>query len=95
MSLDDIKKTTVITKSGLNDWNVMLFGPKNIIGTFSRTMAEVFNNWTNQFLKVFVDDVNIHNQTWEKHLTHLKAILTRLWEVNLKLNPRKCFFGAQ
>ncbi len=46
-------------------------------------------------MKVFVDDVNIHIQTWEEHLTHLEAILTRLWEVNLKFNPRKCFFGAQ
>jgi len=32
---------------------------------------------------------------WEKHLTHLKAIHTRLQEVNLKLNPEKCSFGAQ
>ncbi len=58
-------------------------------------MAEVFKDWTNQFLKVFVDDVNIHSQTWEKHLTNLKAVLTQLQEVNLKLNPRKCSFGAQ
>ncbi len=43
--------------------------------------------WIDQFLKVFVDDVNIHNQTWEEHLTHLKDVFTRLWEVNLKLNP--------
>ncbi len=73
----------------------MSFGLKNAIGTFSRTMVEVFKDWTNQFLKVFVDDVNTHSQTWEKHLTHLKAIHTRLQEVNLKLNPGKCSFGAQ
>jgi len=59
-------------------------------------MAEVLiKDWIEQFLKVFVDDVNIHSQTWEEHLTHLKAILTRLREVNLKLNPSKYFFGAQ
>ncbi len=58
-------------------------------------VAKMFKDWTNQFLKVFVDDVNTHNQTWEKHLTHLKAIHTRLQEVNLKLNPEKCSFGAQ
>ncbi len=46
-------------------------------------------------MKVFVDDVNIHSQTWEEHLTHLEVVITRLQEVNLKLNPRKCFFGAQ
>jgi hypothetical protein len=95
MSLDDVKKIVVITKSSLYDWTVMPFGLKNAIGIFSKTMAKVFKDWTNQFLKVFVDDVNIHSQTWEEHLTHLKVVLTQLWEVNLKLNPRKCSLGAQ
>jgi hypothetical protein len=72
----------------------MPFRLKNAIGTFSKTMAKVFKDWTNQFLRVFVDDINIHSQTWEEHLKHLKAILTSWREVNLKLNPGKCFFGA-
>jgi hypothetical protein len=95
MSPDDIKKTTIITKSGLYDWNVMSFKLKNATRTFSRTMVEVFKDWTNQFLKVSVDVINIHSQTTEEHLTHLKVVLTRLQEVNLKLNPGKCSFSAQ
>jgi hypothetical protein len=95
MLLDDIKKTAIITKFGIFYWNVMSFGLKNATRRFSITIAKVFNDWTNQFLKVFVVDVNIHSQTWEEHLTHLKVVLARLWEVNLKLNPGKCFFGAQ
>jgi hypothetical protein len=95
MSPNDVKKTSIITKFGLYDWNVMPFRLKNVIGTFSKTMVEVFKDWTNQFLKVFVDDINIHSQTWEKHLTHLKVVLTQLREVNLKLNLGKCSFGAQ
>jgi hypothetical protein len=59
MSHDDVKKTVIVTKFGFYDWTMMPFGLKNAIGTFSRTMAEVFKDWTNQFLKVFVDDVNI------------------------------------
>jgi hypothetical protein len=78
MSPNDVKKTTKITKSSFYDWNVMPFRLNNATWTFSKTMVEVFKDWTNQFLKVFVDDVNIHNQTWEEHLTHLKAICTRL-----------------
>ncbi len=95
MSLDDVKKIAIITNSNIYDWNVMPFGLKNATGTFSKTMAEIFKDWTNQFLKVFVDDVNIHSHAWEEHFKHLKAILTWLWEVNLKLNPGKCSFGAQ
>ncbi len=65
MLLDAIKKTTIITKSDLYDWNVMSFGLKNVIGMLSKTMAKMFKDWTDQFLKVFVDDVNIHSQTWK------------------------------
>jgi len=73
----------------------MPFRLKNATRTFSRTIVEVFKDWTNQFLKVFVDDVNIYSRTWEEELTHLKVVLTRLREVNLKLNLGKCSFGAQ
>jgi len=48
-----------------------------------------------KFLKVFVDDFNIHNENWEDHLQHLGAVLSRLREVNLKSNPSKCCFVAK
>jgi hypothetical protein len=50
MSPNDVKKTAVITKFGLYDLTMMPFGLKNATRTFSKTMAEVFKDWTNQFL---------------------------------------------
>jgi len=47
MAPEDVKKTAMITKSGLYEWNVMPFGLKNAISTFSRTMADIFKEWTN------------------------------------------------
>jgi hypothetical protein len=41
----------------------MPFGLKNTTNTFSQTMANIFKEWINQFVKVFVDDVNIHSGT--------------------------------
>jgi hypothetical protein len=38
----------------------MPFGLKNATSVFSQTMAKVFKDWINEFLKVFVDDVNIY-----------------------------------
>jgi hypothetical protein len=58
-------------------------------------MLEVFKDLGDRFLKVFVDDLNIHNENWEDHLQHLGAVLSRLKEVNLKLNPSKCCFAAE
>jgi hypothetical protein len=91
MALEDMKNTIIITKSGLYEWNVMPFGLKNAINTFSRTMVNIFKEWTNQFLKVFVDDVYIHSGTRNEHLCHIRLVLQKLLEVNLKLNLGKCY----
>jgi len=61
MAPKDIKKIVVITNSALCDWSVMPFGLENAINIFSQTMAKKFKDWTNKFIKVFVDDGNIHN----------------------------------
>lgn len=91
------KKTTVITKFGIFYWIIMLFGLKNVTCTFTRIMIEMFQKWMQQFLKVFVDVLNVHNTSWFKHMKHLCIVLTRLREVllNLKLNPSKCVFIAK
>jgi hypothetical protein len=94
MAPEDMGKTTVITKSGLYEWTVMPFGLKNATSTFTRTMTEVFKDLGNSFLKIFVDDLNVHSERWQDHLQHLGVVLSKLREVNLKLNPSKCCFAA-
>ncbi len=94
MAPEDMGKTALITKSGLFEWTVMPFGLKNATSTFAQTMSKVFRDMGNSFLKIFVDDLNIHNVEWRDHLQHLEAVLSRLKEVNLKLNPSKCCFAV-
>jgi len=95
MAPEDMKKTTLIIKTGLYDWIVMPFGLKNVTSTFTKTMLEVFKDLGSKFLKVFVDDLNVHNESWEEHLQHLGVVLYKLREVNLKLNPNKCYFATK
>jgi hypothetical protein len=95
MVSDDIKNIAIVTKLGLYEWNIMPFGLKYATITFFRTMVKVFKDWNNQFLKVLVDDVNIHNMNWTNHLQHVWTVLQRLRKVHLKLNPNKCCFGVQ
>jgi hypothetical protein len=90
-----MKKTALVTKTGLYDWTVMPFGLKNATNTFTRTMSLVFKELGDKFLKVFVDNLNVHSESWEDHLRHLEAVLSKLREVNLKLNPGKCCFAAR
>ncbi len=73
----------------------MPFGLKNAMSTFTQTMSEVFKDLGSRFLKVFVDDLNVHSENWGEHLQHLDAVLCKLREVNLKLNPSKCCFVAK
>jgi hypothetical protein len=47
-----------------------------------------------KFLKVFINDFNIHNMTWEVHLEHLVwFVLLKLREVDLKFYLSKCEFA--
>jgi hypothetical protein len=94
MALENMKKTTLITKIGLYDWTIMPFGLKNASNTFAKTMSKVFKDLGSKFLKVFVDDLDVHNESWEEHLQHLDVMFFKLKEVNLKLNPNKCCFVA-
>jgi hypothetical protein len=59
----NINKTTMMTKNGLFEWLVMLFGQENAIGTLSRLMNEIFKDELDGFVKVFIDDLNIHAWT--------------------------------
>jgi hypothetical protein len=45
----------------------MPFGLTNVISTFSQTMVGIFAKWMQKLLKVFMDDLNIHNIKWEEH----------------------------
>jgi hypothetical protein len=95
MASEDMKKKALIINTRLYEWMVMLFGLKNVTNIFTRTMLEVFKELGNKFLKVFVDDLNVHNKSWEKHFQHLDVVFLKLKEVNLKLNPSKCCFVAK
>jgi hypothetical protein len=92
---EDVKKTTLVTKTGLYDWIVMPFGLKNATSTFTRTMSTIFKELGDKFLKIFVDDLNVHNENWAERLQHLDAVFLKLREVNLKLNLGKCCFAAR
>jgi hypothetical protein len=90
-----MKETTLIIKTRLYDWTIMPFGLKNATSTSTRTMSKVFKDLGSKFLKVFVDDFNVHNKSWEEHLQRLDVVYFKLREVNLKLNPNKCCFAAK
>jgi hypothetical protein len=95
MAFENMKKMVVITKIGLYDWMVMSFGLKNATSVFTKTMSKVFKELGDKFLKVFVDDLNVHNESWDEHLQHLSTMFLKLKNMNWKFNPSKCCFVAK
>lgn len=45
------------------------------------------------FSLVFFDDILIYSPDMDKHVNHLRTVLTALQEHHLYVNAKKCFFG--
>lgn len=83
--------TSFITPSGLYSKSVMSFGLRNAPATFQRLMNKVV--FSLEGCAVYLDDVIVFSDTWEQHLVHLCALLTRLAEACLTVNLAKSQFA--
>ncbi len=92
MDTEDCCKTAFITEQGLFEFDVMPFGLKNAPATFQRAMQNVLAG-CQDFCRIHVDDIIIYSKTFEEHLEHLRIVLRRLQDANLKVAPVKCYFG--
>lgn len=88
----DKEKTAFVTKQGIFEFNVMPFGLTNAPATFQRLMDRVFYDIKDKYVLVYLDDINIYSTTFEEHIQHLKEVLERFRQTNLKLNLDKCHF---
>ncbi len=88
-------KTAFVTHQGQYQFTSMPFGLKNAPATFQMAMSEVFRgmNWKNML--VYIDDLILFSNSYEKHMSELKDVFDRLRHYNLKLQPAKCKFGAR
>jgi hypothetical protein len=88
----DISKTIFITKYGLYEFTVMSFGLTNAPAFFMNLMNNVFMDYLDKFVVVFIDDILIYSQSEEEHVDHLKMVLQRLREHQLYAKLSKCEF---
>ena len=74
----------------------MPFGLKNAPSVFQRLMQLVLADLNprdgKSFVSAYIDDMRIFSSTLEEHLEHLRKVIARCQEVNLKLNLVKCRF---
>src|SRR6266498_4747275 len=68
----------------------MPFRLNNIPATFQRLMNKNLRQYIEKFVQVYLDDVIIYFNNLDEHKRHIKAMLEKIREANLKLKPSKC-----
>jgi hypothetical protein len=71
----DIPKTTFISRYGLYEYMVMLFGLTNALTYFMYLMNKVFMEYLDKFVMVFIDDILVYSRSKEEHEEHLRLVL--------------------
>lgn len=88
ISEEDRQKTAIITPFGLFEFKVMTFGLRNAAQTFQRFMNQIFHDFS--FVIVYIDDICIASKNEEEHKIHLRMVLERLRQYDIKINMAKC-----
>ena len=68
----------------------MPFGLNNVPATFQRLMNGILRDYLRKFCLVYLDDIIIYSKTLKEHKQHVKQVLEKIREANLKLKPSKC-----
>ncbi|MBW0479573.1 hypothetical protein O181_019288 [Austropuccinia psidii MF-1] len=92
----DRKLLTIIIHCGIYEYLRMPFGIGNASTHYQRMMNMIFpKELSKGWLKINVDDIIIHTDSWSLHLERLARVLDKATEVNMKISLKKCNFGFE
>jgi hypothetical protein len=90
----DEEKTACCTRYGSYEFLVMPFGLTNALATFCTFMNDIFREWLDDFVVVYIDDILVYSNSMEEHVEHLRKVFQRLRENKLYAKFEKCKFGV-
>nr|GEU85432.1 reverse transcriptase domain-containing protein [Tanacetum cinerariifolium] len=90
----DEEKTAFHTSHGVYCYTKMPFGLKNAGATYQRLVDKAFDSQVGRNIEIYVDDLVIKSHTETEMLRDIDETLCTLRKMNMKLNPKKCTFGA-
>jgi len=83
------RKKTAFTWNGITYQFIgSPFGFKNVPQDFQRIMDRIVQDL--QCVLVYIDDIIVSSKTFREHVEHVKRLITRLNQVNLKIQLPKC-----
>ncbi|XP_070660523.1 uncharacterized protein [Malus domestica] len=80
---EDVPKTAFKTRYRHYEFLVMPFGLTNAPAAFMRLMNEVFQQYLDKFVIVFIDDILVYSKSKADHIRHLNLVLKKLREHQL------------
>jgi hypothetical protein len=89
----DKEKTPCCTSYGSYEFLVMPFGLTNAPATFCTLMNNIFREWLDDFVVVYIDDILIYSGSLEEHVKHLRKVFQRLRETSCMPNLRSANSG--
>jgi len=78
-----------LTKNRQYQFKVMPFGLNNVLATFQKLINKILRQYIGKFVQVYLDDIIIYSNNLDEHKKHIKVMLEKIREANLKLKPSK------
>ncbi|MBW0555418.1 hypothetical protein O181_095133 [Austropuccinia psidii MF-1] len=86
--------TAFRTKYSSYEYSVMLFGLTNSPASFQNLLNDIFSDFLDIFVVVYLDDIMVFSISEEGHVKHVASVLQRLRGNNLFAKSSKCVFHA-
>ena len=91
---EDRPKTSFSTKHNCWQFTCLPFGLSGGPSSYARLVVQVLRGIPPEMAVAYVDDVLVHSNGFEKHLSNLDRVMTAYTRAGLRLNPAKCTFLA-
>ena len=89
----DEEKTACRTRYGSFEFLVMPFGLCNAPATFTTLMNNIFHEYLDDFVIIYIDDILVYSKTAEEYTEHLEKVFQKLRSNKLYAKGDKCDWG--
>ncbi|MBW0559984.1 hypothetical protein O181_099699 [Austropuccinia psidii MF-1] len=86
--------TAFRTKYSSYEYLVMPFGVNNAPASFQNLVSDIFVDFLDIFVVVYLDDIRVFSSSEEEYIKHVAYVLQRLRDNNLFSKASKCVFHA-
>lgn len=91
---EDEEKPAFVTDKGTYCYVTMPFGLKNAGATYQRLVNKVFKDQIGRNMEAYIDDMLVKSIDEHALLADLREVFVILIATRMRLNPKKCVFGA-